>query len=79
MTKPMRAKLTIRNVEKFEGSERITFGAVYKTSYDADELDEDNTFSKFTPQADLSMSLAAPNLMGVYKTGDTFYVDFTPC
>jgi hypothetical protein len=81
MVVSMRAKLTIKNVERFEGApdtERLTFGAVCKPSYQSDGADEDNTFAAFTPQADLTMSITNPNLVGEFSVGDTFYVDFTP-
>lgn len=79
----MRAKLKVTNVTKgpdnFEPYERLNFSAVYKDgAYPADGSDEDNTFSKFTPQADLSMVIQNPALLGKFKPGDTFYVDFTP-
>lgn len=79
----MRAKLKVTSVTKgpegFEPHERLTFGAAYKDgAYPADGSDEDNTFSKFTPQADLSMVIQNPALLGKFEVGQKFYVDFTP-
>lgn len=79
----MRAKLKVTSVTKgpegFDPHERLTFSAVYKDgSYPSDGSDEDNTFSKFTPQAELSMVIQNPALLGQFKAGDKFYVDFTP-
>ena len=67
--------------EKFVPSdqETVQFHAVAKThGYDGIGLDEDNTFAKYSPSASLEITIANPALIGVYKPGDTFYVDFTP-
>lgn len=74
----MRAKMRVISVEKFETCERLKFSAVSKSQYDQEGLDENNTFSKFTPQAELSMTIANPNLIGKFKPGEAYYVDFTP-
>lgn len=79
----MRAKLKVTSVTKgpvsYVTEERLTFAAVYKEgAYPADGSDEDNTFSKFTPQADLSMVIQSPALLGKFEVGQKFYVDFTP-
>lgn len=74
----MRAKLVVSNVEKFEASERLTFRAVSKSSpYPPDGSDEDNTFAKFTPSADLTMYVANPDLLGQFEIGQKYYADFT--
>jgi hypothetical protein len=76
--KTMRAKLQVSSVEKFEsGAERVKFVAVGgKFPYPADGSDEDNTYAKFSPQADLTMTIMNPALHGELKPGDKFYVDF---
>lgn len=77
----MRAKFKVVSTSFKEGdqSERVTFGAVYKDgAYPADGTDEDNTFAKWTPQADCSMTINNPALVGKFAVGDKFYVDFTP-
>lgn len=75
----MRAKFVVSNVERFETGERVTFRAVCKPEgYGDDGLDEDNTFSKFTPTADLSMYIANPSLLGQFEIGQTYYADFSP-
>ncbi len=58
--------------------ETLTMHGVCKSKYDADGLDEDNTFAKFSPGANLSINIANPALWGKFKAGDKFYVDFTP-
>lgn len=75
----MRAKFRVSNVEKFEASERITFSAVAKsTAYPADGTDEENTFAKWTPSAELTMTITNPALRGKFEIGQKFYADFTP-
>ena len=75
----MRAKFVVSNVERFETVERVTFRAVCKPEgYGDDGLDEDNTFSKFTPTADLSMCITNPALLGQFEIGQKYYSDFSP-
>ena len=81
----MRAKLQVGFVqenfygpEKAKSSEVLTMHAVCAPKYDPTGLDEDNTFAKFSPSANLSINIANPVLWDKFKVGDRFYVDFTP-
>ncbi len=79
MSTTMRAKMKIARIEKFETCERLFFAAVCKSgSYPADGLDEDNTFAKFSPQGDLSITITNPALIGQFQPGEAYYLDFTP-
>jgi hypothetical protein len=61
-----------------KSAEVLTFRAVAKNDgYPADGSDEDNSYAKWTPQADLSITVANPALWGQFKVGQKFYVDFT--
>jgi hypothetical protein len=74
----MRAKLKLNRVSAVEGSEVLEFSAVCKSgSYPADGSDEDNTFAKFSPSADLKLTVANPALLGRFKPGQKYYLDFT--
>ncbi|RWB50845.1 hypothetical protein [Mesorhizobium sp.] len=81
---PMRAKMRITSIEYYPTAgtptqETLQFHAVSKDGpYQSDGSDEDNTFAKFSPIGSLSLTVANPELLGKYKTGDTFYLDFTP-
>lgn len=79
MSAVMRAKLRVSAVSANATCETLSFNAVYKSSgYPADGKDEDNTFATWTPSASLQMSITNPDLLGKFKVGDAFYVDFTP-
>lgn len=74
----MRAKMKISKVEKVEGQEVVTLTAVGKgSSMKADGLDEDNTYAKFTPDAELKLTVRNPALLGALLPGDIYYLDFT--
>ncbi|PZU80669.1 MAG: hypothetical protein DI528_22240 [Shinella sp.] len=74
----MRAKMKITKVEKIEGQETVTFTAVGKGStMRADGLDEDNTYAKFTPDAELKLTVRNPALLGALLPGTVYYLDFT--
>ena len=67
----MRAKFKIDNIIQTEHSETLVMSAV------TNGTPEDNTFSKWTPAAKLEMSITNPDLMGTFKPGERFYLDFT--
>jgi hypothetical protein len=74
----MRAKMKVESVQRFEGREVLKMHAVAKSSgYPDDGSDEDNTFAKFTPGANLEMTISNPTLHGQFSPGQKFYVDFT--
>lgn len=78
MPSTMRAKMKVTNVQSNVGSERLSFSAVSKSSaYPNDGSDENNTFAKWTPQADLNMTINNPELIGKFQIGAIFYLDFT--
>lgn len=58
--------------------ETLKMCAVAASNYPADGSDEDNTFAKWSPGADLSINIANPALWEKFAVGDKFYVDFTP-
>ena len=75
----MRAKMKVTNVER-QGDvyEDLHFSAVPRSdSYPEDGSDENNTFAKWTPTAELKMSITNPELIGTFIEGQEFYVDFT--
>jgi len=81
----MRAKMRVSNVETFrnpDGSttgEKLTFHAVAKSeAYPADGSDDDNTFARYSPSAELSIHIANPSLFGGFEVGQKYYVDFSP-
>jgi hypothetical protein len=78
----MRAKMYVTAVldadEQNGWNERLVMCCVAAKRYGEDCLDEDNTFAKFTPGGVLDIQIANAALRGKFKTGDTFYVDFTP-
>ncbi len=70
----MRAKMQVQSILKTDYSEVVSMSAVYGGSTN----DEDNSFAKTTPSGKIELTIANKELHGVYKPGDTFYVDFTP-
>jgi hypothetical protein len=78
----MRAKLQVSSVTPSEHNaeqETLRFHGVARSeAYPEDGSDENNTFAKFSPSVDLEIVIANPALVGKFKPGDTFYVDFTP-
>lgn len=74
----MRAKMAVQTVTSFVGGDTLKLHGVAAKSYPEDGSDEDNTFAKFSPSVTLDITVMNPALVGTFKAGDTFYVDFTP-
>jgi hypothetical protein len=75
----MRAKMQIQRVEQhMYGQETLHLVAVArKAGYPADGSDEDNTYARFSPSGELKLTIANPALIGQFKPGDKYYLDFT--
>jgi len=73
----MRAKMNLASVTIHAGCELLKFHAVAASSYPADGSDEDNSYAKFSPSATLDITIANPALIGQFKPGVKYYVDFT--
>lgn len=76
----MRAKFVVSNVEtNADGTaETLHFSAVAKsTAYDENGSDDDNSYARWTPSAECKMHVNNPALLGKFKPGQKFYVDFS--
>lgn len=67
----MRAKFVVGSVNAHETWEDVIFRA-------SDGAGENNSFARWTPHADLTMTISNPNLLGKFAIGDAFYADFSP-
>lgn len=68
----MRAKMELVSVNRTASGEQLKFSAV------TNGTPEDNTYSKYTPSANLEMSVTNESLFGKFNPGEKYYVDFTP-
>ena len=58
----------------------LTFAAVSKPDgYPADGKDEDNSYARWTPMAELKMTIQNPSLLDKFVVGQKYYVDFVAC
>jgi hypothetical protein len=82
----MRAKMQVQEVHRsgfsngkdFVFQDRVKMTAVAAKAYPAGGADEDNTYAKFSPTGELSLTIANPDLIGKIQPGQKFYIDFTP-
>jgi len=76
----MRAKMQITTVAPSvfgNKSVLLVMSAVARNdTYPKDGSDENNTYAKFTPTANLEMVINNPALEGKFAVGQEFYVDF---
>lgn len=80
----MRAKMRVTEVRQHRLAngdlcgETLHFSAVSRDDgYPDDGSDEDNTYARFSPMADLKIEVHNPNLYERFSVGQKFYVDFT--
>lgn len=74
----MRAKMRVSEVHQFDGSENLKFQAVGRNDgYPDDGSDENNTYAKYTPSAELSIRIQNPALLRQFHVGEEYYLDFT--
>lgn len=81
----MRAKMIVESVlssgyrdgKDYVLVDKLTLRAVCPDTFGPKGESEDSTFSRFTPQADMTMTVNNPNLVGKIKPGQKFYLDFT--
>lgn len=76
--KKMRAKLVVNHIAPGATSERLSFNAVAASAYPSDGSDEDNTYAKWSPSAEMGITITNPALIGQFAVGEKYYVDFTP-
>lgn len=83
----MRAKFVVTGIKQYKNDGepvhqehiemRAVCGDAVEHGYPKDGSDEDSTFSKYTPNAYLTMEIQNPNLFDVYNVGDKLYCDFS--
>lgn len=77
----MRAKVKLHHVDRqflANGQETLHFHAVAASRYSEDGSDENNTYAKFSPSCSIQLTVANPALLGKFKEGEEYYLDFTP-
>jgi len=71
--------MNVRAKFKVESVTQYTWGDVIKmNAIEYDGTDENASFSKFTPSGTFEMSVTNENIVGNYKAGQEYYLDFTP-
>lgn len=74
----MRAKFVLTKSEKqSETLETLEFHAVTSKPFDTDGKSEDNDFARWTPAGRIEMTVTNANIIGSFKLGQSFYVDFS--
>ncbi len=80
MIKTMRAKMQVGDVTiRGDCLETIKMAAVTGTAaFGPNGESEDNTFARWTPAGSLELTITNPDLIGTFRPGQKFYLDFTP-
>ena len=79
MSTTMRAKMSVNRIERWDRADKVTMNCVARSGgYPDDGSDENNTFAKFSPSGELTITIANPALIGKIQPGDVYYLDFSP-
>lgn len=81
MSTKMRAKMLVQSVKSYGDpvtQETLSLMAVTSTPFGPNGENEDNTYARYTPMANLSITINNPALLGQFKEGQKYYLDFTP-
>lgn len=74
----MRAKMQVLSVTRYSGGDEIRMAPVCGNApHGPNGESEDNTFALFTPWGELRLAITNPDLLGRFKPGQKFYLDFT--
>lgn len=80
----MRAKMQVGAVKRVVGpdgnvtcEELSAYPVCGKAPFGPNGESEDNTFARFTPGGSLSLMISNPDLLGKFRPGQKFYLDFT--
>lgn len=74
----MRAKMYVQSVDRVGDSEELRLSAVTgKDPFGPKGESEDNTYARYTPNGACQLTINNPNLVGKFKQGQKFYLDFT--
>jgi hypothetical protein len=80
----MRAKIQVSRVNRLVGvdgdviAEEIAANPVCGSApFGPNGESEDNTFTRFTPSGALMLTVNNPDLLGKFRPGQKFYLDFT--
>lgn len=77
-TATMRAKMQVQEVRSFGDGEQVEFSAVTgNTPFGQDGESDDNTYARWTPSGRLTLTISNPALLGKFRVGQKFYLDFT--
>lgn len=66
------AKVICKTVTREVGSERVVLNAVTAST------DENKTWSKFTPHAEISFTITNEQAFGAFVPGEEYLIEFTP-
>lgn len=79
MAPAMRAKMQVTSVRQLlGGSEELALSCVCSSGFGPNGESEDNTFARYTPQGGANLTVNNPALVGQFKPGQKFYLDFIP-
>lgn len=86
MARTMRAKMQVISANAADHDDQgnttmevVGFMAVCGTDpFGPNGESEDNTYARYTPNGTLSLSITNPELIGSFKYGQKYYLDFTP-
>jgi hypothetical protein len=79
----MRAKFQVQSVQQYKNGTTVNQETIRMTAvsgnkpYGPNGESEDNTYARWTPTGELSITITNPSLFDKLRAGDEYYLDFT--
>lgn len=73
----MRAKMFVESITQRPDCETLKLHPVTTKPFGPNGESEDNTFARYSPSGELTLTITNPDLIGKFKPGQKFYLDFT--
>lgn len=67
----------IKTFKESGGHEILVMAPVCPNKFGPNGEHEDNVFARYTPSGSLQMTINNPDLLGKFKPGEKYYLDFT--
>jgi hypothetical protein len=69
--------VVVDNVKAYPSQETLVMSPVCPKNFGPNGEDEDNDFHRYSPSGSLELTITNPHLLGRFKPGQKYYIDFT--
>lgn len=75
--KSVTAKFKVNSINEYEGGKMITLSAVVGYDGVGNRIDENESWSKYTPSGNIEINITNPEAYNQFTVGKSYYINFT--